>query len=75
MKIVDANGKLILDLPNKPRNFDGWAHGKAYGLVINDERIKVGTAADLEQGAYRLTQLRRAYLDGADTFTVMEATK
>lgn len=75
MKIVDSKGTLIYELPDKPRNFDGWAKGTAYGLEVGDERITVGTAANLEQGAYRLTQLRRAYLDGADTFTVTEATK
>lgn len=74
MKIVDTNGKLIVDLPDKPRNFDGWAKGKTYGLVVNEERIKIGTASDAENARYRLTQLRRAYLDKADTFTVTEAT-
>lgn len=74
MKIVDSKGALIHELPDKPKNFDGWARGTSYGLEVNDERIKIGTAANLEQASYRLTQLRRAYLDGAETFTVTEAT-
>ena len=75
MKIVDENGTLIYDLPDKPRNFDGWAKVNAYGLGINGARIKIGTAADSDDGWYRLMQLRRAYVDGAETFTVTEATK
>ena len=75
MKIVDENGTLIYDLPDKPRNFDGWARANAYGLVIGDERITLGTALNDEKARYRLTQVRRAYIDGAETFTVTEATK
>lgn len=74
MKIVDTNGTLIYDLPDKPRNFDGWAHGNAYGLEIDGARIKIGTAANFDNSCYRLTQLRRAYVDGAEIFTVTEAT-
>lgn len=72
MKIIDTKGKLIYDLPDKPRNFDGWAHGKAYGLEIDGERLKIGSAKDFDQACYRLTQLRRAYLDNAETFTPAE---
>ena len=74
MKIVDSKGTLIYELPDKPRNFDGWAKGTAYGLEVNDERITVGTATNFEQAGYRLTQLRCAYLDGAETFTTEDAT-
>lgn len=98
MKIVDTQGKLIYELPDKPRKRDvssnfgtriryrnenvagnpncspafkagGWAHGKAYGLEVDGERLKIGSAKDFDQACYRLTQLRRAYLDGAETFT------
>lgn len=72
MKIVDKQGKLIYDLPDKPRNFDGWARGTTYGLEVNGERLTIGSANDNEQARYRLTQLRRAYLDGAKTFTPAE---
>lgn len=74
MKIFDSQGNELCELPVKPRNFDGWANATAYGLEINGERLKLGTAADYEQARYRLTQLRRAYLDGAETFTITEAT-
>lgn len=73
MKIVDTKGTLIYDLPDKPRNFDGWAKGKAYGLEVDGERLTIGHAKDFNQAGYRLTQLRRAYLDGAETFTITEA--
>lgn len=69
MKIIDTQGKLIYDLPDKPRNFDGWARGTAYGLEVDGERLKIGSAKDFDQACYRLTQLRRAYLDGVETFT------
>lgn len=69
MKIVDSKGKLIYDLPDKPRNFDGWARGTAYGLEVDGERLKIGSAKDRDQASYRLTQLRRAYLAGVETFT------
>ena len=69
MKIFNTQGKLIYDLPDKPRNFDGWARGTAYGLEVKGERIQIGSAKDREQASYRLTQLRRAYLAGVETFT------
>lgn len=72
MKIINGQGKLIHDLPDKPRNFDGWARGTTYGLEVNDERLTIGSAKDTEQARYRLAQLRRAYLDGAETFTPAE---
>lgn len=70
MKIFDANNQLLVDLPAKPRNFDGWAKGTAYGLEINGERLKLGGAENAEQARYRLKQLRRAFLDGAENFTI-----
>ena len=73
MKIFDSHGKELLDLPAKPRNFDGWAKGTTYGLEINGERLKLGVAENDEQARYRLKQLRRAYLDGAEIFTITEA--
>lgn len=70
MKIFDSHGNELVDLPAKPRNFDGWAKGINYGLEINGDRRKLGDAESVEQARYRLTQLRRAYLDGAETFTI-----
>lgn len=70
MKIFDSHGNELVDLPAKPRNFDGWAKGTNYGLEINGDRRKLGEAESVEQAQYRLTQLRRAYLDGAETFTI-----
>ena len=74
MKIVDKQGKLIYELPDKPRNFDGWARGTSYGLEVDGERLTIGSAKDFDQARYRLTQLRRAYLDGAEIFTTEDAT-
>lgn len=73
MKIFDSHGNELCELPAKPRNFDGWAKGTSYGLEISGERLKLGTADDAEKARYRLKQLRRAYLDGAETFTITEA--
>lgn len=73
MKIVDSKGTLIYELPDKPRNFDGWAQGTSYGLEVDGERLKIGSAKDFDQARYRLTQLRCAYLDGAETFTTEDA--
>lgn len=74
MKIVDSKGTLIYELPDKPRNFDGWAKGTAYGLEVDGERLTIGSAKDFDQACYRLTQMRRAYLDGAEIFTTEDAT-
>lgn len=65
MKIINKQGKLIYDMPDKPRNFDGWARGTTYGLEVNGERLTIGSANDNEQARYRLSQMCRAYLDGS----------
>ena len=74
MKIFDAQGKLIYDLPSKPRNFDGWARGNKFGIEDADGNVVVlGTCSNRERARYQLKQVSRAYIDGAETYTVKEA--
>lgn len=73
MKIFDAQGKLIHDLPSKPRNFDGWAKGNQFGVEDGDgNRVVFGTCSDIDRARYQLKQVFRAYVDGAETYTVKE---
>lgn len=100
MKIFDAQGKLIHDLPrqrdvasslgkqirhgneNATGNTScsvafkatGWAKGNQFGVEDGDgNRVVFGTCSDVERARYQLKQVFRAYVDGAETYTVKEA--
>ena len=65
MKILKA-GKVIAELPDNPKNFDGGCKGGKVWLVVGDNEVVLGYYA--ERASKVVSALHDAYFSGADTF-------
>ncbi len=65
MKILKS-GKVIAELPDEPKNFDGGCKGGKVWLVVGDDEVVLGHYA--ERASEVVNALHDAYFSGADTF-------
>lgn len=42
MKIFDANGHLLGELPDKPKNFNGGHKAGVVDIIIGEDSVKLG---------------------------------
>ena len=70
MKINTSHGAY--ELPDSPRNFDGGTVGTKVVLDIGGHDVQLAAYQTRERASYVSKQMLRAYLDGADEFTLPE---
>ena len=69
MKII-KDGKPIAELPDLPKNFDGWTRDGQITLVIGDDEVKLARYEDADTANQILKALCDNYLAGAETFSL-----
>ena len=68
MKINTAKGTY--ELPDSPKNYDGGIIGGKVVLDLGGQDVTLATYQTRERASYVSKQMFRAYLDGADEFTL-----
>lgn len=67
---IFKDGKPIAELPDKPKNFDGYAKDGQITLVIGDTEIKLARYESNDTAGAIVRELCKSYLSGAKTFTL-----
>ena len=67
MKII-KDGKPIAELPDKPRNFDGWSKDGQITLSIGDSETKIARYKSNETASEIVKAMCKSYLSGAEEF-------
>ena len=71
MKIFDANGHLLGELPDKPKNFNGGHKAGVVDIIIGEESVKLGRYTP--EAAERIVhELCKAYVGNQPEFTMPE---
>lgn len=71
MKIFNATGDLLGDLPDKPKNFNGGHKAGVVDIIIGDESVKLGRYKP-ETAAQIMHELCKAYVGNQPEFTMPE---
>lgn len=69
MKIFDANGKELCELPAKPKDFDCGHKAGLVDIMVGDDSVKLGHYPN-EDASRIIDALCKAYKNGAQTFTM-----
>lgn len=67
MKIFDANGKELCELPAKPKDFDCGHKAGLIDIIVGDESVKLGRYSS-ERANQIIDALCKAYRSDAETF-------
>lgn len=67
MKIV-SNGEPIAQLPDKPKNFDGWCKDGQITLAIGDSEVKIARYVSNETAGEIVKAMCKSYLAGVEEF-------
>ncbi|MBQ6298683.1 MAG: hypothetical protein IJK81_13545 [Selenomonadaceae bacterium] len=67
MKIIKS-GKVICELPEEPKNFDGGCKGVKVWMTVGDDEIVLSHYESHERASEVIRALHDAYFSGADEF-------
>lgn len=67
MKII-KDGKPIAELPDKPRNFDGYSKDGQITLTIGDTEVKIARYSSNDTAGEIVKAMCKSYLAGAEDF-------
>lgn len=69
MKIFDAQGKELGELPDKPKNFNGGHKAGVVDIIIGEDSVKLGRYTP--EAAERIVhELCKAYVENQSEFTM-----
>lgn len=71
MKIVKS-GKVIAELPDRPKNFDGWSKDGQITLAIGNDEVKLARYSNNDTAGELVKTMCKSYLAGAEKFTLPE---
>ena len=71
MKII-KDGKLICELPDNPKNFDGGCKGGKVWLMVGDNEVVLAHYENYERASKVVSALHDAYFSGADEFDLVK---
>ena len=67
MKII-KDGETIAELPDKPRNFDGYSKEGQITLIIGDAETKIARYISNDTASEIVKAMCKSYLAGAEEF-------